>query len=374
MNVPESRAGAVLTIDLGAIEANYRTLRARLGSGDCAAVMKADAYGLGAAQVAPTLRRAGCRHFFVAHPEEGIALRRALPGDEQIFVLHGAPPGAEMDLLEYRLTPVLNSLQQVAAWRAAARQAGRRLPAIVQADTGMSRMGMPPAEVDAWLDQSAPFDGLALQYAMSHLAVADEPAHPMNREQLTRFAAIRRRLGGAAGPLPGSLANSSGIFLGAEYHFDLARPGVALYGGNPQPGLANPMQAVVTLQGRILQTRRIAEGDYVGYALSYQAPGARTIATVSVGYADGWLRHLSNKGSVLIDGVSAPIVGRVSMDSITVDVTGVAPPRVAPGALVDLLSAEQTVDDVAALAGTIGYEILTSLGNRYHRRYIGGHE
>ncbi|MRV72031.1 alanine racemase [Duganella sp. FT92W] len=371
MNTPESRAGAVLTIDLAAIEDNYRLLQRRVGAAACAAVLKADAYGLGAAHVAPVLRRAGCRHFFVAHLEEGIALRRTLPAaqfaDTQVFVLHGVPPGAEMDLLEHQLTPVLNSRQQLDAWRALARQLGRALPAIVQADTGMSRMGMPPAEVDAWLDSSDPFGGLALQYVMSHLAVADEPDHPMNGLQLARFAALRQRLGG----IPGSLANSSGIFLGADYHFDLARPGVALYGANPQPGQPNPMRPVVTLQGRIVQTRRIAEGDYVGYALSYQAPGERTIATVSVGYADGWLRHLSNRGHVLVDGVRAPVVGRVSMDSITVDVTGIAPARVTPGALVDLLSADQTVDDVAALAGTIGYEILTSLGLRYHRRYTG---
>lgn len=365
MNNDESRAGAVLTIDLAAIEANYRLLQARVGTAACAAVMKADAYGLGAAQVAPVLQRAGCRHFFVAHLEEGIALRRALPGNEAIFVLHGAPAGTEMDLLECRLTPVLNSLHQLDAWRAAARQLGRPLPAIVQVDTGMSRMGMPPSEVDAWLDQGDPFGGLALQYAMSHLAVADEASHPMNRQQLERFTAIRQRLGN----IPGSLANSSGVFLDHEFHFDLARPGAALYGVNPQPTLDNPMQAVVTLQGKILQTRQIAEGDYVGYALSYRAPGPRMIATVSVGYADGWLRHLSNRGSVLIGGVDAPVVGRVSMDSITVDVSGIAPQHLTPGALVDLISQRQTVDDVAILAGTIGYEILTSLGHRYHRRY-----
>ncbi len=372
MNIPESRAGAVLTIDLGAIADNYRLLQGRLGAATCAAVLKADAYGLGAAKVAPVLRQAGCRHFFVAHLEEGIALRQALPAarhpDVQVFVLHGAPPGAEMDMLEFRLTPVLNSLQQVTAWQAAAREMGGALPAIVQVDSGMSRMGMPPAEVDAWLAQAAPFAGLALRYVMSHLAVADEPDHPMNRVQLARFAALRGRLGG----LPGSLANSSGIFLGPDYHFDLARPGVALYGANPQPGQPNPMHPVVTLQGKVIQTRTIAAGDYVGYALSYQAPAERTIATVAVGYADGWLRHLSNQGHVLVGGVRAPVVGRVSMDSITVDVTGLAQDSVAPGALVDLLSPRQTVDDVAALAGTIGYEILTSLGNRYHRRYAGG--
>ncbi|GAB2846146.1 alanine racemase [Pseudoduganella ginsengisoli] len=367
MNTPESRCGAVLTIDLAAIAANYRLLQQRVGPAACSAVMKADAYGLGAAQVAPVLRQAGCRHFFVAHLEEGIALRKVLRGDETVYVLHGAPPGAEMDMLEFRLVPVLNSQQQLTAWQGAARQLGRRLPAIVQVDSGMSRMGMPPAEVDAWLAQQDPKAGLDLHYVMSHLAVADEPDHPFNREQLARFTAIRARLGN----IPGSLANSSGIFLGPDYHFGLARPGVALYGGNPLPGSANPMQPVVTLQGRVVQARTIAAGDYVGYALSYQAPAERTIATVSVGYADGWLRHLSNKGHVLIGGARAPVVGRVSMDSMTVDVTGIAPSLVTAGALVDLLSPEQTVDDVAALAGTIGYEILTSLGQRYHRRYIG---
>lgn len=367
MDPTESRAGAVLTIDLSSIEENYRSLQRRVGTARCAAVLKADAYGLGASRVAPVLHAAGCRHFFVAHVEEGIALRPFVADDAQVFVLHGAPPGAETDLVAHRLVPVLNGMQQLNAWRATAREAGRPLQAIVQVDTGMARMGMSPGEVRAWLDEPAPLRGLSLLHVMSHLAAADEPEHPMNGEQLARFKAILGQLDG----IPGSLANSSGIFLGSDYHFGLARPGAALYGVNPRPGAPNPMRPVVTLQGRIIQTRAVATGDHVGYSLAYRAPAPRTIATVSVGYADGWLRQLGNRGEVLVDGVRAPIVGRVSMDSITVDVTGIAPQRVVPGAFVDLISAAQPVDTVAAQADTIGYEILTSLGTRYHRRYTG---
>lgn len=364
----EKQAGAVLTIDLDAIRANYRFLRSQTGTAACGAAVKADAYGLGAIPVAKTLFTEGCRHFFVAHLDEGIALRPHLPASADIFVLHGSPVDAEPEFLEHRLIPVLNSTAQIAGWRQLARLAGRRLPAIVQIDSGMSRMGLSPTEVAQWLSTSDFLDGIELRYLMSHLACAERQDHPMNASQLAAFNAVREKLPHC----PASFANSSGIFLGPSYHFDLVRPGAALYGIAPVDGAPNPMKPVATLQARVIQTRTIEAGDCVGYGGTYQASSRRRIATIATGYADGWLRSLSGRGFALIDGVRAPMVGKVSMDTCALDVTDISPDRVHAGAFVDLISAAQPVDAVAALAGTIGYEILTSLGNRYHRHYIGG--
>jgi alanine racemase len=363
LDAARCRSGAILTVDLGAIRANYRLLRSRIGAAACSAVLKSDAYGLGAARVGPALYQEGCRHFFVAHVDEGIALRPHLHGDAEIVVLHGAPPGAEAEFTDYKLTPVLNSLQQIASWRAHAAILGRTLPAIVQVDSGMSRMGLAPAEVDAWLTDPHFLDGIALRCVMSHLACADEPEHPMNAQQLARFQAIRARLPHCAA----SLANSSGIFLSSHYHFDLVRPGAALYG--IAPNASHQMQSVVRLQGKVLQTRTIARGDQVGYGGRYRAGATQQVATVSVGYADGWLRSMSNVGIAVVDGIRIPLIGTVSMDSITFDASALPPERLAPGSLVDLICPEHTVDAVARLAGTIGYEVLTGLGSRYYRQY-----
>lgn len=361
------RAGAILTVDLAAIRANYRLLRARAAPAACAAVLKSDAYGLGAAPVAAALYQEGCRHFFVAHLDEGIALRPRLAGDAEIVILHGAPPGTEREFLAHRLTPVLNSLAQIAAWRALAASFGRALPAIVQVDSGMSRMGLAPAEVDALAADPQGLAGIALRLVMSHLACADEPGNTMNARQLARFKALRARLPAC----PASLCNSSGVFLGGDYHFDLVRPGAALYGIAPAAGQPNPMHPVVRLQGRIIQTRTIERGDHVGYCLNYTAAATCQVATVAVGYADGWLRTMSNRALALVDGIRVPQIGNISMDSITLDVSALAPARVAPGSLVDLICDEHPVDAVAGLAGTIGYEVLTSLGPRLHREYAG---
>jgi alanine racemase len=362
-NEAQNRSGAILTIDLGAIRANYRLLRSRTGSASCSAVLKSDAYGLGAARVAPVLYQEGCRHFFVAHVDEGIKLRAHLAQDAEIFVLHGAPPGADADFTAHGLIPVLNSLQQIASWRAHAKTLGRTLPAIVQVDSGMSRMGLSPNEVDAWLADPHFLDGIALRCVMSHLACADEPAHAMNEQQLARFQAIRARLPHC----PASLANSSGIFLGKHYHFDLVRPGAALYG--IAPNATFQMQSVVRLQGKVLQTRTIGRGDRVGYGGRYNASATTQVATVSVGYADGWLRSMSNVGIGIVDGIKLPLIGTISMDSITFDASALPPERLAPGSLIDLICPEHTVDAVASLAGTIGYEVLTGLKARFYRQY-----
>lgn len=361
-------AGALLTIDLEAICSNWRLLRARVGPADCAAVVKADAYGLGALQVGPALAAAGCRHFFVAHLDEAITLRPHLPAQATVYVLHGVPPGAEAECAAHGLVPVLNSRQQIDAWRAVAARLGRRLPAIVQVDSGMARLGLSAPELQQLADDPSAFDGVSVACVMSHLACADEPAHPANAAQLASFAAARRLLPSA----PATLANSSGIFLGPAYHFDLARPGAALYGVAPMPGRPNPMQPVVRLQGKVIQTRTVAAGAAVGYSLSWAAAQASRIATVSVGYADGYLRSLSGRGAAWLGEVELPLVGRVSMDTITINISALPEGAIVPGTLVDLLSPQHNVDELAARAGTIGYEILTSLGGRYERRYLAG--
>lgn len=365
------RAGAILTVDLDAVRANYRLLRERgaqgAGNAACAAVLKADAYGLGMQQVANALLREGCRSFFVAHLDEGIRLRQLIPADCTIHVMHGAMPGAARDCVGHGLLPVLNDPGQVAEWRALARELGRPLPAALQVDTGMSRMGMARLELDRLRQDPAWLEGVDLQLVMSHLACADEPAHPLNEVQRLRFEEVRALFPG----VPASLANSSGVFLGDAWHVDLLRPGCALYGIHPQPGHANPLAQAVSLAARVVQLRTVAAGDIVGYGARYVAPGERRIATIAIGYADGWLRALSGRSQAFVDGVAVPFAGTVSMDSITLDVTGIPEARIAPGQAVDLLCAQQTVDDVAVQAGTIGYEVLTRLGSRFHRRYVG---
>ncbi|HKO06777.1 MAG TPA: alanine racemase [Alphaproteobacteria bacterium] len=363
-------AGAFLTIDLAAIRANYRLLQGRLGKASCAAVVKADAYGLGAARVAPALAAQGCVHFFVAHLDEALALRPYLPERAELYVLHGPPAGAEAELLAHRLVPVLNSLVQVDGWSALARARGRPLPAILQVDTGMSRLGLSSDELKAVIDDRARLDGLELRYLMSHLACAEMEDHPMNARQLARFREVRQALPPAAA----SFANSSGIFLGPDYHFDLARPGAALYGIAPLAGRANPMRQVVRLEGKVIQVRTVPAGASVGYGARWHAPSARRIATVSVGYADGYLRSLSNRAVAHFGDMALPLVGGVSMDTVTFDASALPADALAPGSLVELIGEHHPVDALAEEAGTIGYEILTSLGRRYFRRYVGEDE
>jgi alanine racemase len=360
--------GGLLSIDLDAVRANYNLLRQRLGGVACAAVVKADAYGLGAAKVAPVLAAEGCRHFFVAHIDEAVALRPHLPASAELFVLNGVPPGAEDACIEHGAIPVLNSLGHVEAWAGMARERGGALPAVLQVDTGMSRLGLPPEELAIIGNEPQRLDGVALRYVMSHLGCAERQDDPMNAEQLRRFRAARAVLP----DVPATLANSSGIFLGPEYHFDLARPGAALYGVAPVAGQPNPMRPVVRLQGRVIQIREIGAGSAVGYGATWRANGPCRIATVSVGYADGFLRGLSNRGCAFVGDRAVPLAGIVSMDTVTFDVSDLPSGALAPGGFVDLIGDRNPIDAVAGEAGTIAYEILTSLGHRYARRYIGG--
>ena len=347
----------LLEIDVAAIVANWRALC----RGPTAAVVKADGYGLGAAAIVPALHAAGCRHFFTAHPAEALAIRPLLPG-AMLAVLNGLWPGLEAEFAANDLTPVLGGLDEIDRWTAHARAAGRTLPAILHVDTGMNRLGLAPLEVDALAANPGRLDGLELRYVMTHLVSAECPDDPLNEQQRRRFAAACARLP----PAPRSLANSSGLFLGPGFASDLARPGAALYGINPTPGRPNPQRPVVRLRARVLAVRDVAAGEGVGYNAQWAAARPSRIATVSVGYADGFLRALTNRAVAFFDGRPVPLVGRVSMDLSTFDATG--EPGLHPGAWLDLLG-PGGVDALAEQAGTNGYEILTSLGPRYVRRY-----
>ena len=364
-------AGAVLTIDLDAIAANFHAIAARLEDAECAAVVKADAYGLGLDPVARTLANAGCRRFFVALAGEGVALRTVLPKAE-IYVLNGLAPGTEEIYRAESLTPVLNTTADVAAWNAhaltVATAGGPGLAAILHVDTGMSRLGLTGPEFEQLAAEPDRLAGLDIVYVMSHLACADEPDNPMNAVQRERFATLRARMPGPKA----SLANSAGVFLGPAYHFDLGRPGIALFGGAPIIGQPNPMSQVIRLQGKIVQLRDVDSPQTVGYGATYRLRGPARIATVAVGYADGYLRSLSNRGKARIGAYVVPVVGRVSMDLITLDITDVPSSHVRPGDFVDLIGPDHTLDDLAHEAGTIAYEILIRLGERIDRVYLGG--
>jgi alanine racemase len=361
------RASALLEIDLDAIAANWKFLAERLAPGArCAAVVKADAYGLGMEEAAPRLARAGCKTFFVATLNEGLALRPLLPR-AQIAVLDGLALGTPADFAKARLLPVLNDLGEVRQWHDYARPRGS-LPAMLHIDTGMVRLGLPAKELAALEAEPALLRGFKLALVLSHLACADEPAHPLNLEQLDRFRAALRRLPSA----PASLSGSSGIFLGADFHFDMVRAGAALYGVNPFVGRPNPMKQVVRLKAKILQVRDVDRGETVGYGAAHRMDRPGRIAIVALGYADGWLRSSSHRGTARIAGKPAPVIGRISMDLLTLDVTGIDPRVVEPGLYADLLDEHYGVDDAAFAAGTIGYEILTSLGRRCLRLYRGG--
>jgi alanine racemase len=363
----EGRAGAVLEIDLDAIAANWKKLADRVAPGArCAAVVKADAYGLGAAKVAPALARAGAKAFFVATLDEALALRALLPR-AQIAVLNGLVIGAPADFAKAALTPVLNDLGQVAAWQGyAARRGGA--PAMLHIDTGMARLGLPPKEIAKLAAEPNLAAGFTLALILSHLACAGEPAHPMNLAQLDAFRAALKRLP----PAPASLAASSGVFLGGDFLFDMVRIGAALYGVNPTPGRPNPMKQVVHLKAKILQVRDVDRGESVGYGAAHRIDRPARIATIAIGYADGWLRSSAHRGAARIAGKLAPVVGQISMDLLTLDVTGHDPATVRPGHYVDLLDERYGIDDAALAAQTIGYEILTSLGGRFQRIYRGG--
>jgi alanine racemase len=363
-----SDATAVLQVDLAAIADNWQALRRRAAPGAVAAVVKADAYGLGAARVAPHLHAAGCRHLFTAHLAEAVALRRLLPG-AMLAPLNGPLPGSEADYLAHNILPVLGSLDDIDRWTALARRLNRRLPVLLHVDTGMNRLGLDAAGLAALAAAPERLDGVSLRYVLTHLVASEQPDEPVNAAQAGRFAAACAILP----PAPRSVANSSGLFLDSRFASELARPGAALYGINPTPDRPNPMRLPVRLLARILQVRDIEAGASVGYNATWRAKRPTRIATLGIGYADGWKRTLSDRAppawpaSPDFDGPPVPLVGRVSMDLTTCDVTD--HPALAAGDWLELIGPRCPPEALAAAAGTNAYEILTSLAPRIARTY-----
>lgn len=355
----------LLTVDLDAVVRNFRLLRKTAAPSECGAVVKADAYGLGLDAIAPALYAAGCEHYFVANLREGLQLRRHV-GEADIYVLSGPEPGEEISLREASLIPVLNSLPQIERWLGVV--VGTRGRAAVHIDTGMSRLGMSDTEVRALAADSSLLSRLDIVFVMTHLACADEPEHALNQQQLERFDVLRALLPAART----CIGNSAGIFIGPRYRGDLVRAGVALYGGNPFVDRPNPMEPVASLYSPILQLRELVEPVTVGYGATHRVEPPARLATVGAGYADGYPRTLGNSGRAYVAGAYVPIVGRVSMDMVTIDVSELPAAAAAPGTMVELLGEHILLDDLAKAAGTISYELLTRLGPRWQRRYDGG--
>jgi alanine racemase len=365
---PKDLAGAVLSIDLGAVQKNWRTLKAHAGSAECGAAVKGNAYGLGVEPVGRALWEAGCRSFFVARPKEGEELRGVLP-EAVIYVLDGLFPGQAEFYARNNLLPALISTQEAREWAAFGRVYGRKLPCAIHVDTGINRLGFPIREYTALLAETATMQGLNLSLLMSHLACAEEATHPLTLKQRDTFRDVRAKLPG----VPASLANSSGIFLGQDYAHDLVRPGIAIYGGNPTPALPNPMRAVALLEGAILQTRTVHAGETVGYGATWQATRETRIAVLGAGYKDGVPRSLSSGNAntppqVFLGGKRCPVIGRISMDMMAIDVTDLPRP-VSRGETAEILGPHILIDEAASWAGTISYELLTRLGSRYARLY-----
>jgi alanine racemase len=367
----ESEANGILTIDLAALVANWRELARRAAPAQCAAVVKADGYGCGLEPITAALARAGCETFFVAHLAEGRRARAAAP-PATIYVLNGLLPGTASAYAGCNLHPVIGSLAELAEWKAFVAATAWHGGAALHVDTGMNRLGLSFDEA-VWLAGQPPDERGDLGLLMSHLACAETPDHPLNAKQIAAFGELRAMYPG----VPGSLANSSGIFLGPDALHNMVRPGVALYGANPTPLHINPMRPVVTLKGRIVQVRTIAEGETVGYGATWTARRLTRVAVISIGYADGILRAASARddkpgAEAIVAGRPCPLAGLVSMDLLAIDVTDLPEHTPRRGDLVTLLGEEIGVDDLAFHAGTIGYEVLTSLGRRYRRIYQDG--
>ena len=361
-----------LTIDLDALADNWRQLANRSAPGRCAAVVKANAYGTGIERAAPALWAAGARVFFVAHLGEGLAARRLLPEEAEICVLNGLECGAEpSDYAGHRLKPVLGSEKELERWSEAAEKRGRPSACALHLDTGMSRLGFESLGV---LRRAMERNGAAggADLLMSHFVSSERPDDPINVEQIARFEAARK----AFPRLPASLANSSGMFLSARPFYELARPGYALYGGNPTPGRPNPMRPVVTLSVAIQQTRWIEPGATCGYNAQWTAQRRSRLATLLAGYADGLPRGAGGTDNrpgaeAVIAGRRCPLVGRISMDLCVADVTELPEEAVKAGDRAEFFGARADLDDFAGRSGTIGYQLLTGLGPRYRREYIG---
>jgi alanine racemase len=364
-------AGGLLTIDLGAIAANWAAMKARAAPAQCAAVVKADGYGLGLQPVALALANAGCDTFFVALLDEARRLRSALP-TATVYVLNGLNPGTAGDFRALRVEPVLGSWAEIDEWDAFTLSCGEPLPAAIHIDTGMTRHGLSAEEAKV-LAERIRLLNFKPSLVMSHLACGDEPAHPKNAKQISEFRALAALFPG----IPASMANSAGVLAHPDARFDLVRPGIALFGGRAVLDGPNPMQPVVRLDLRIAQVRRAAKGDTVGYGASYRLTRDSRIAICAAGYADGIFRAVGSadrqKGAeAIVGGKRCPLVGRVSMDLIAIDVTDLPEDSVKRGDFATLIGDDIGIDEFAGHAGTIGYEALTALGRRYARNYCGG--
>jgi alanine racemase len=348
----------IVEVDLDALARNYQVLASAAKPGSTAAVVKADAYGLGVAPVARRLYAEGCRHFFVATPAEGVELRQIL-SDAEIFVFAGLAGSSREAFLAAELIPVLNSPTALAAW-------GTVGPAAVHIDTGMNRLGLSRADIDTLRLKVDAAPEVDVRYVLTHLACADEPQHSLNEDQRRLFDELRTFWPNAKT----SIGNSAGLLLGDANQCDLARAGIALYGANPFRFAPSPVTPVVTVRARILQLRDLAAGATVGYGASFVAESPMRLAVVGIGYADGYLRSLSNCGIAEVAGRRVPVVGRVSMDLVCLDVTAVPRDRIAEGGWATMMGGSVLLEELAALAGTISYELLTALGSRLERTYV----
>ncbi len=365
---PADEAGGILTVDLSAIETNWKILRSASTPAECAAVVKADAYGLGLEPVATRLSKAGCTTFFVADLSEGKRLRKTVPGAD-IYILNGLPSGTGQAFADHNLRPVIGSTAELAEWDAFTSVHNWDGGFALHVDTGMNRLGMSLEEAAAFAFRISS-ENHGLKLLMTHFVAAQFPESARNAEQLLNFRNIRALYRG----IPTSIANSSGVFLDSSAHLDLVRPGVALYGVNPTPAKPNPMKPVVELKVRVAQVRNVPFGETVGYDATWTARRPSRIVVVTMGYADGFFRSASGDdqrpgGTLFLQGHPCPIAGRISMDLTALDVTDLPDGTVKRGDFATVIGAERDVDATAEMFGTIGYEVLTSLGRRYARIY-----
>lgn len=366
----------LLTIKLDAIQRNWLRLRDQVGGAvKCSAVVKADAYGLGARPVSQALYNAGCRHFFVATLEEGLHIQDLL-GDSSIYILGGVRPGQEHDCIAAGFIPVLSTLEQLNRWSEARRFSNRTAPSAIKVDTGMTRLGLDLEDFRALCEQKLLIRSCNPVLFMSHLACADDPEHPLNRQQLDSFIQAQHQIVHVVPDISCTFANSSGIFLGADWHFDLVRPGAALYGFNPQPGKNNPMEPTAELSLPILQIREIKQAVSVGYSASQQLGRGARLAVAFGGYADGIHRILGRQGRGFLAGIPVPVAGRICMDTTIFDITAV-PENLLPAlgeGTIQILCPDRTLEQASTENNALGYEVLTSLRGRYQRRYVAGRE
>mgnify|MGYP000385005982 CR=1 FL=1 len=353
-----NNSDSTLIIDLKKLQQNYKIIQKRTPKSEVWAVVKANAYGLGVNQVANALIKSGCNTFFVATLDEGLELRN-ITKKSTIYVFHGVRGGQEKLFYNNKIVPILNDIGDIGVWKKFATTCNKKLPAAIHIDTGMNRLGF-------GLDDAMETQSFKLEFMMSHLACADDKDHPKNKEQLINFNRARKLFPG----IKYSFANSAGIFSDKCYHFDIVRPGCSLYGVNPTKSQKNPVNNVIKLNSKIIQIRKLTKQETIGYGATAKLKSGSKIAVIPVGYADGYLRALSNHSYCYIDNIKTPVIGRISMDLITIDVTSLPDNKLYIGKEVELIGEKITVDDLANNAKTIGYEILTRLGSRFKRVYL----